>query len=306
MSLEEKIMMVINALVKRHIFKFLRDKAAVFTSLLSVIILLALYFLFIGRQYTEGIENLSEPLKTQMVIGVMMGGILVINTISLSLGVMGNLVVDIDQKKLVGFLVAPIPRYKIILSYYISAIIVTSVLTLLMWALTIMYAGIFVGYWYPFSVIFKVSLLVILYTFVSTAMMVFLTTLIKSVNAFGTLSGVLGTLIGFLSGIYMPLIVLGQAMIHVASLNPFTHMSILLKQVLLEKPFAELVVLLSSNPNVENPTATLNSIKVVYGAYEIGVLGQNVSLPVIFIGIAFITLIFLFLSYRNMNKKVSR
>jgi multidrug/hemolysin transport system permease protein len=299
-------MLEINALVKRHIYKFLRDKAAVFTSLLSVIILLALYFLFIGRQYTEGIENLNEPLKTQIIIGVMMGGILVINTISLSLGVMGNLVVDIDQKKFEGFLVTPIKRYKIILSYYLSSIIVTSILTLFMWLLTVLYAAIFTGYWYPISVIISVSLLIILYTFVSTAMMVFLTTLIKSVNAFGTLSGVLGTFIGFLSGIYMPLVVLGQAMIYVASLNPFTHMSILLKQVLLDRPFAELGLLLSGNPNIENPQAVLDSYKIAYGANEIGILGQNVSMFVIFIGISLITLLFLFLSYRNMNKKVSR
>lgn len=299
-------MFEIQALVKRHIYKFLRDKAAVFTSLLSVIILLALYFLFIGRQYTDGIENLSEPLQTRIVIGVMMGGILVINTISLSLGVMGNLVTDIDQKKLEGFLVTPIKRYKIILSYYLSAIIVTSVLTLLMWALTILYAGIFKGYWYPIDIIIIASLLIILYTFISTALMVFLTTLIKSVNAFGTLSGVLGTFIGFLSGIYMPLTVLGQAMIYVASFNPFTHMSILLKKVLLDQPLIELGTLLSSNPNIENPQSILDNLRNVYGAQEIGIAGQSVSMGIIFSIIAVITLIFLFLSYRNMNKKVSR
>ena len=294
------------SLVKRHIYKFLRDKAAVFTSLLSVIILLALYFLFIGKQYTQGLENLDESLKLRLVIGVMMGGILVINTISLSLGVMGNLVTDIEQRKIEGFLVSPIKRYKIVLSYYLSSIIVTAALTLLMWGLTILYAGLFGNTWYPADVILLVSLLIIAYTFISTAMMVYLTTLIKSVNAFGTLAGVLGTFIGFLSGIYMPLTVLGKSMVYVASLNPFTHMAILLKKVMLEKPFIELGTIFSNNPNIINPTSELDMIKSIYGAKEIGIVGMDVSLTIIFIGITVLTGLFLYLSYINMMKKMKR
>jgi len=132
------------SLVKRHILIFLRDKTAVFFSFLSVIILLALYFLFIGRQYTGGSEFdfLSPGMKTYMTAGIMMGGILIINTASLSLGMMGNLINDLVQRKLDGFLVTPVKRFKVILSYYISSIIVTAVLSLLMWYLTVLYVGI--------------------------------------------------------------------------------------------------------------------------------------------------------------------
>ena len=111
----------LTSLVKRHILNFLRDKTAVFFSFLSVIILLALYFLFIGRQYTGGSELafLSPQMKTYLTAGIMMGGILIINTASLSLGMMGNLITDLVQRKLDGFLVTPVKRYKIILSYYL-------------------------------------------------------------------------------------------------------------------------------------------------------------------------------------------
>ncbi|MBE0700301.1 MAG: hypothetical protein IH571_01310, partial [Acholeplasmataceae bacterium] len=129
----------LRCLVKRHVLRFLRDKAAVFFSFLSILIMLALYFLFIGKQYTsyDAMDIFTDEFKTYLTVGVMMGGILVINTVTLSLGMMGNIIMDLEQRKLDGFLVTPIKRYKIILSYYIAAIMITTVLSLVMWVLTI-------------------------------------------------------------------------------------------------------------------------------------------------------------------------
>lgn len=282
------------SLVKRNTLAFLRDKAAVFFSFLSVIILLALYFLFIGKQYTSDLTMVSNDMKIFLSVGVIMGGVLVINTVSLSLGVMGNIITDLQFKRLDAFLVTPVKRYKIILSYYITSIIVTAVLTLVMWFLTVLYVGIFSGYWYTFLTIIKVSGLLIFYTFISATLMIFLTTILKSVNAFGALSGVLGTFIGFISGIYMPLLVLGKSMVYVASLVPFTHMTILLKQVLLKEPYALL------------PGEMIDEISGFYGTNEVGVLGQDVNLFWILLVSLLLSFLLLYFAYRNMSRKMTK
>ena len=252
----------LKCLIKRNILIFLRDKTAVFFSFLSVMILLALYFLFIGRQFTSGsdFDGMSSNLKTYLSTSVIMGGVLVINTVSLALGVMGNIITDMEYKILDGFLVTPVRRQKIVISYYISSIIVTATLTLMMWFITVIYVGLASTYWYSFGTILKVSGLIVFYTLISATLMIFLVTRLKSVNAFGTLSGVLGTLIGFMSGIYMPLIVLGQSMAYVASLVPFTHMTILLKQVILAGPYQEIGVHMAEG------------VAPFYGTREIGIL----------------------------------
>jgi len=296
-----------SSLVKRHILKFLRDKTAVFFSFLSVLILLALYFLFIGRQYTSSFDGLEDSIKTPLMIGVMMGGILVINTVSLSLGVMGNVIMDLEYRRLDGFLVTPVKRYKIILSYYVSSIIVTSILTLVMWILTVLYAGIIAGYWYRFDVILAVSGLIIFFTFISTSLMIFLTTMLKSVNAFGTLSGVLGTLIGFISGIYMPLSVLGASMTYISSFVPFTHMTILLKNVLLEQPYASLESWLSSGiPDANQVNTIVSEVRLVYGTNEIGIAGQPVHMAIMMALCLMISFALLYFAYRNMNQKMGK
>jgi multidrug/hemolysin transport system permease protein len=219
-----------------------------------------------------------------------MGGVLVINTVSLSLGVMGNLVSDLDQRKLDAYLVTPVKRYKIILSYYISSILVTATLTLLMWVLTILYVGVFADYWYSFSTILITTGLIIFYTFISATLMIFL----KSVNAFGALSGVLGTLIGFMSGIYMPLFVLGDAMSKVASLVPFTHMTILLKQVILKDAYAQV------GPDIAE------GVSLFYGTQEIGILGQPIEMFWIMIMSFALGMLLLYFSYRKMNRKLGK
>jgi multidrug/hemolysin transport system permease protein len=289
----------LTCLVKRNIYTFLRDKTAVFFSFLSVIILLALYFLFIGRQYTTGgsLDLIDENLRTFLGVSIIMGGVLVINTISLSLGVMGNVISDLANHRLDGFLVTPVKRYKIILSYYISAILVTSILSLFMWGLTILYVGLLSGYWYTLSTILQASGLIIFYTFVSASLMIFLTTLLKSVNAFGALSGILGTIVGFISGIYMPLFVLGKSMIYVASLVPFTHMTIILKNVLLKEPYEALAK--------EVPQEVMKEIEVAYGTVEIGILGQDVKMWIIITAILLLSFILMFFAYKKMNKKMN-
>ena len=284
----------LGALIKRNIKVFIRDKAAVFFSFLSIIILLGLYFLFIGKQYTSGgaFETTSDAIKTYLSISVIMGGVLVINTVSLSLGVMGAIVSDLETRRIEGFLVTPVQRYKIILGYYLSSVIVTAVLTLIMWFLTVVYVGVASGYWYSAETMGITGLLIILYTFISSAMMLFLVSLIKSQNAFGALAGVLGTVIGFISGIYMPLSILGEGMSKVASFVPFTHMTILLRQQLLKGPYA----LLDSH--------FAAGLAESYGTNSIGLLGWDIDMPWLMIGSFFLSFLLLILAYRNMSKKL--
>lgn len=286
----------LKCLIDRNIKNYYRDKVAVFFSLLSVIILLGIYFLFIGKQFTSGevFDDMDANLKTFLSIGVIMGGVLVINTVSLSLGVMGNIVTDLELRKLEGFLVTPVKRYKIILSYYLSSIFVTAIFTLIMFALTIVILGLTSGYWYNLEVIIQASLLIIVFTFISSTIMIYLTTLLKTLNAFAALSGVLGTFIGFICGIYMPLSIFSKGMKYIASVIPFTHMTILLKQVLLKQPLAML------------SPAFREGLSEAYGADEIGVLGMAVPMWVLILGSIVLALVLLFFASRNMNKKMSK
>lgn len=288
-------MFQLNSLVKRNIKIFLRDKAAVFFSFLSVLILLILYFLFLRNSYETGLDDLTSSDKTFLSMSQMMSGVLVINTLTLALGMMGNMVNDIYYHKFDSFLVTPTKRSTILLSYYVSSIAVTFILSIFMWLLTVLYVFITAGVTYSFLSIVLVSLLLLVYTFISASIMIFIISFVKSINAFGTISGVLGTFIGFVSGIYMPLSILPKAVSYVASLNPFTHMTILMRRIILEKPFERASTMI--------PEEGMALLKEPYGYNEIGVLGMDVSLSVIMIVIVLLSLVLFYITMKRLSKK---
>ncbi|MFA7612459.1 MAG: ABC transporter permease [Acholeplasmataceae bacterium] len=291
-------------MTKRNILIFIRDKTTVFLSFLSVFILLLLYVLFIGNGFVDGFVNegaaIDNKLKTFLITSIVMGGAIVVNTASLSLGVMSSIVSDLESNKLDGFLVSPIKRHKIILSYYVTSIIITTVLTIFLWFLAVLYVGVASGYWYKTMTVLKVSSLIILYTFISSTFMIFMTSLIKSTNAFSTLAGVFGTIIGFISGAYIPLSQLGKLPLNIASLVPFSHMTMQLKQILLEEPYK----ILKTAPGM---TEELFDIATeAYGTNQILIFNNSINIWLILGVSALIGITLLFITYKRLNNKMEK
>src|SRR5690606_27838801 len=117
-------------------------------------------------------------------------GLIVINSVSIPLGNLGNVINDFEYRQIDGFLVTPIKRYKVILSYYLSSFIITVVISVLLVIGAFFLMGLATGIHLTLDVYLKSILLTILFAFISTAVMVFITSIIKSVNAFGAVSGV--------------------------------------------------------------------------------------------------------------------
>src|SRR5690606_36247190 len=119
------------SLVSRNIKVFLRDKTAVFFSFLSVIILLMIYVLFLGNlmRISELDLTITSAQSDFMVYSQMMPGLLVINTLTISLGNLGNIINDLEYKIIDGFLVTPVKRFKVVVAYYLSSLIITIVIS---------------------------------------------------------------------------------------------------------------------------------------------------------------------------------
>ncbi len=274
-------------LTKRNMLNYLRDKASVFFSLLSVIILLLVYLLFLKSMF-DGLEGFSSVQKQVFFVGFIMGGVLVVSTITLSLGVMGNYVQDLDSKKINGILVAPISRYKITLAYCISTAIITAALTLLMFLLTFLYLGIFVGFWYSIVQFLHAVSIIMLYVVISTPIMIFIISFVKSMNAFGAVSSLVGTLIGFISGIYIPLSVLDPFTQNVAALMPFSHMTYYLRKLLIGNDILNMM-----------PEEALNSA----GIGPVQLFGAEVPVAVALIASVVLSVMFFIFAYIKINKK---
>lgn len=287
------------SIVKRNIKIYLRDKLAVFFSFLSTIILMAIYILFLGNIGGEYLDSILTPGEINFVVySQMMAGVIVLNTLTIPLGNLGSMVTDFEQGKMDAFMVTPVKRYKIILGYYLSSLIITLALSLIFWLVAVVVLGLVTGIFYPIGVILVIIPIIILFVLISTSIMILITSFIKSINAFGAFSGIFGSVIGFVSGIYIPLSSSSPVFLRsISSLIPFTHMGIFVKQILM-KPGFEIVAEKGGNAEV------IAGLQDGFGYNEIGLLGMDVSLPTLLILSVVLSVLLLIYATQRLNKRI--
>ncbi len=259
------------ALSKRNCLLFFRSRATVFLSFFSSIILIALYFLFIAKSYAQGFgeieglmlsgKQLNSAIYAQMIVGV-----LVVNSVSLSTGMFSFLANDFENRKTDAFLLTNIKPIKFLASYLISSVVVSFGLNLLMWIASVIIIGVTTGVWIGFGAVMAVIGVLAITTFISCSIMLMFTTIVKSSNAISVINGVLGTLLGFLCGIYMPFSMMGKGTKIVGSLLPFTHLTVWLKNIVLNNILKGFGL---------NSDVVLIIKEKMFSAQKVGLLGMN-------------------------------
>ena len=203
------------ALIKRHLMIYLRDRWAIFFSFLSVFIILGLFILFLRNSF-----DLSEPNTDYMVYSWILSGVLMVSTVTVPLGFLGLMVVDLERKTLNDFYVAPIPRKTIVFSYLIAAILIATLFAVINLIVGQIFIYSQVGNFMPLVSWIQTLLLVILSTALFSSLFFYIVSFLKTSNSHGTLSTLVGTLIGFLTGLYVPIGYLGETTRTVLSLLP--------------------------------------------------------------------------------------
>lgn len=295
---------MVQALVKRNTLVFWRDRSTVFFSFLSTLILIALYFFFITNLYTDAMDvlgtetltfTLTNKAKNFIVYLQMMAGVLILNSISLATGVFSTIAKDFENHRVASFLLTPIKPSQLIVSYFITGLLVSFGFNILAWLISIMVIKIATGFWIAITT-FLVSLIVLFITsLISCAFMLLITTLVKSSVAIGVINGTSGVFVGFLSGIYMPYINLGTTTERIGSLLPFSHLTIWLKQIVLGDAFFQ--------SGIPRRYADI-LCKELFSAENIGFLTMDVPLEIMIIGSGFLGLVCLGVAYLILGKRL--
>lgn len=222
------------SIASRNLKIFFRDRAAVFFSLLGVLIILGLYVLFLGDTIAKSLPNIEGV--SFLINSWVVSGILAVISITSTMGAFGIMVEDRSRKILKDFTTSPISRRDLTSGYILSSFSIGVIMSLITFVLGELYIVMSGGELLPVVSILKVIGLILLSVLASSSIVFFITTLIKSQNAFAAASTVLGTLIGFLTGIYIPIGTLPEAVQFVVKIFPVSHAGVLLRSVLMERP----------------------------------------------------------------------
>jgi len=221
---------------KRNLLIFFRDKASVFFSLLAVFIIIGLYTLFLGDVWVSGFPGMSGV--RYLMDSWIMAGLMAVTSVTTTMGAFGIMVDDKTKKIIKDISSSPLKRGKIAGGYILSSYLIGCIMSFVALALAEIYIVADGGELLDPAALAKVAGLVLLSTLANTSLVLFFVSFFKSSNAFGTASTILGTIIGFLTGIYLPIGQLPEAVQWVIKLFPVSHSAVLFRQVMMADPLS--------------------------------------------------------------------
>lgn len=242
-------------MVKRNLKIYFQDKAAVFFSMLSVIIIFALYIFFIGDSISSGLKFLPHP--NRLMRAWMLAGMLASASITTSLGAYGVMISDRENKTIKDFYSSPVSRRQIAGGYIITGFIISIIMSIFTLIFGEIYMGMIGGAVLDMDILLKLFGVIVLSAFTSSAIASFIISFLKTNSAYSAASMIVGTLIGFLVGAYIPIGNLPENVQWLVKYFPCAHSAVLYRQLLMESSIKE---------NFANqPTAVLKETKEILG-----------------------------------------
>ncbi len=221
-------------LIKRNLKLFFKDKTVVMFSLLSTLIVLGLYITFLGRLT---FKELADYPDVDILTGAwVMSGILAIVPVNSSLGALSAMLVDKEKGTYEDLIMTPLSRLQIIGGYVFSTFLITLILSVIVLIATEIYLVSLGGTLLSLGALIDILFKIILNTLIATLILFCISLFFKSLNAYSLFNSILGTLIGFLAGILIPIGGLSSAFQTVVKVFPFSHSASMFRKILMEEP----------------------------------------------------------------------
>ena len=236
-------MRTIFCLSKRTIRMYLRDRVSVFFSILSMLIVLALMVIFLGNMNSENIvEALAqfggvrdtatdEKNATYLIQMWTLAGILEVNAVTITLTVIGIMVQDEAKGRLASFYMAPVKRIQIALGYIFASWFVGTVMCVLTLIVGEIYMAICGHSFLPATDWIQLLGMIAVNTLVYASLSYFLALFIHSESAWNSIFTMIGTLVGFVGAIYLPMSMLPEGVGKVLKCLPVLHGAAMMRTV---------------------------------------------------------------------------
>jgi len=216
-------------LAMRNLLMYFRDKVGVFFSLLSVLLVIALFILFLGDFFTPDYGgDINEV--TEVMNNWIFAGILAVTTVTTTKGAYVVMINDKVSHVYKDFYSTPVKRYKVVAGYALGAFFVGTIMSLIVFIVLNIYNGIMGNHVMSALNQLKTVGILVLSVLLNACMIFFFATFVKTNQAFGAMSTILGTLIGFMMGIYVPMGYLPPPIQTVIRFFPQSHTVLLFRQ----------------------------------------------------------------------------
>ena len=230
--------------IKRNVLLFFKDWQSILFSLLTSIIVLVLYLLFLKGTFVSAIQSAMEqyPGLASMVPQkdidmfanlFLLSGILGSAMISVPFSCITVLVKDRANKVDYDILATPMKREQIILAYFISAVLTSTLLTDIILAVGLIGIRMQGNMYLNISQVVKAFSVVALGSISASAIFMIVVLFFKTVSACEAFFGILSAASGFVIGAYIPISQFSNEVQTVCNLFPASQITIMLRNILL-------------------------------------------------------------------------
>ena len=234
----------ISGLIKRNLLLFFKDWQSILFSLLTSIIVLVLYLLFLKGTFVSAIQSAMEqyPGLASMVPQkdidmfanlFLLSGILGSAMISVPFSCITVLVKDRANKVDYDILATPMKREQIILAYFISAVLTSILLNSIILAVGLIGIRMQGNMYLNISQVVKAFSVVALGSISASAIFMIIVLFFKTVSACEAFFGILSAASGFVIGAYIPISQFSNEVQTVCNLFPASQITIMLRNILL-------------------------------------------------------------------------
>ncbi len=235
-------------LTRRNLRLYLRDTGAVFFSLMSMAIVVLLMIFFLGDMNIENITDILEQFSGPgdaaspereknaelLVLSWTCAGILSINGVTVTLSAYSVMIKDSVSGRLNSIYTAPVSRGVIAAGYMAGAFIASVLICTATLILTEAY-GVSQGLpLFDLAAHGKLFAMICANSFAYAGMMYLLAQAAKTEGAWSGLGTVIGTLVGFLGGIYIPIGALSDTIGAIMKCTPILYGTAMFRTVMTE------------------------------------------------------------------------
>lgn len=287
-------------LTLRNIKLYFKDKMTFLVSLITPLILLVLFIAFLKSTYEDSILSIIQGFDLdQSLIDAFTGGWLFSSILATSCITVafcsGMMVIDKINRANIDFMVSPVKKSTLQLSYVLANLFSTFIITFVLLIVGLIYLAC-VGFYITF-----VDILLIVFGIIITSL--FGTILANIIWTFthsqGVVSGVctlVSALYGFICGAYMPISTMGQGMQYFVSLLPGTYATVLFRQGFLNSVLNRMRETLPQG--MINGIASGFDVKMSFFGHDVSTLAL-----ILVISISTIVLLGVFLFINKFKKK---
>ena len=224
-------------MTKRNIKVYLKDKTAIIFSMMTQIIILGLYLLFLKQNYVDSMTSMLDGfnIKTEdnlinaLVNSWLVSGVIGTSVVTVAMNSLSVMISD-KQNKIDN--ASSVKGSTIVLSYFSGAVINTIVISAILLTAGIAFSCISGSSFPEFTELLKLYGLVILGSVSAVLILMFVASFFKKNSTYAAFNTLISVAIGFVIGAYIPVSQFSDGVQTFVNLIPGSHIAAMIRNVL--------------------------------------------------------------------------